>query len=320
MKKEIEQKISISIMICFIAFEVALRVIFKAIFNPLFENISTGIVIFSIIANIGILVLSLKLATLIVCKNNNKNYDKFKVIKSIIFFNLIITLIYAFIITINYKSDFQYYEEEKAKIENTSYEKMSKQKKEALESLVKASESMNNFFYDLTKQKILIDSVYICSRLFVILLLKIFLKEKNKKEYQDDIEKTESTLTSYKTLSVKEDLEKEKRYDYDFLFESQKKLNKAKGSDIAVGILGALSIIFSFISAILAVLFAAIGLIVAKSSITNQSDFIGKLGYTFCKIGICLAPAFIIITFVLNLFGVITSLSVLTMGIFSFCI
>lgn len=102
-------------------------------------------------------------------------------------------------------------------------------------------------------------------------------------------------------------MNKDKRSDYDFLFEETKK--KTSGADIALIILGALSIFFCFADWLMAIITSGIGLIISKCAYGAGRAGIGKTGLMFCKISICLAPSLLIIRLLL---GTLLGLTILS--------
>lgn len=345
--KNPELKTSIGIFACFLAFEFFLRMIIKAIFGGYLSTIGTTQVILSIIFNIVILVLGLKLSTVLVYKNNKNVFDKSKVIKYIVLFNFVLSVFLAFYYTFSYKKDYESYEKDRIEIENYDYSKQPKKTVELLKKLNKTRENITDELNRRTNQNVIISIAYILSRFLVMFLLSWFLKQ-NINETQVYNNLTEDQILAMKnsttdkpinnTLNNSSDNEKntefktgnsnlnnntisqedadERARKYDFLFE-EKKLNRSiKGVDIAITVLGAISIFLAFASPILGIICSAIGLLIGNINIGTNSPTISKTGYMFCKIAIVLAPSIMIISFVLSILGVVTALSAVT-GIFT---
>src|SRR5574344_1595735 len=105
-------------------------------------------------------------------------------------------------------------------------------------------------------------------------------------------------------------MDNDKNKDYSFLWEEKKK--KTSGMEIAIIILGAFSIVLSFFDIIFALITSAIGLILSNIYSENNMTSVGKIGFSFCKLGIVLAPSVMLIKFMLGLLLGITLMSSFT--------
>ena len=344
--KNSEIKVSLGIFLCFIAFEFFFKIIIKAIFGSYLATVGTMQTILCIIFNALILVLSLKLSTLLVYKNNKNVLDKSKIIKYIVLINFVITVILAFYYVFTFKEDYEYYEKEQADIENVNYSKKTKKEIELMKQINDAREALINNLNEQTNQDVIVSIVYIISRFLAMFLLALFLKQdsENNVSYNDltedqilamgnrNLKIDNSTVvnnmedTSPKnvfgaehnsiTNTISQEDAEERARRYEFLFEERKRKASIKGIDIALIILGSLSMVFSIGSPIIAIILSGIGLLTGRLNVGEKSHILATIGYMFCKISIVLAPSIMIISFVLSLFGVITALSAVT-GIFT---